>query len=80
MVVKQRFNLKFQFLANKRIPVPLRPPYSLDLARWNLYLSPKVKNALKRTHYQFVEGVKEKTAKLLKKMTSDVEYVEEDKS
>ncbi|VVC39540.1 Hypothetical protein CINCED_3A020937 [Cinara cedri] len=59
-----------QFLANKRIPVLEHPPYSPDLAPSDFYLFPKIKTALKRTHFRFVEEVKTKAADLLKGLTS----------
>lgn len=56
-----------QFLANKRITVLEHSPYFLDLAPCDFYLFPKVKSALKGTHFKSVgQG---KTADLLKKVT-----------
>jgi histone-lysine N-methyltransferase SETMAR len=60
-----------QFLADKRIPVLEHPPYSPDLAPCDFYLFPKVKSALKGTHFQSVEEVKAKTAELLNRVTAD---------
>jgi transposase len=50
-----------QFLANKCISVldpPPPPPYSPVLAPCDFYLFPKVKSALKGTHFQSVDKVK----------------------
>lgn len=58
-----------QFLTDKRIPVLDHPPYSPDLAPCDVFLFPKVKSALKGTHFQSVEEVKAKTAHLLNKMS-----------
>jgi hypothetical protein len=60
-----------QFLADKRIPVLDHPPYSPDLAPCDFYLFPKVKSALRGTHFQCVEEVKAKTAELLNRVTAD---------
>lgn len=57
------------FLAGKKIPVMDHPLYSPDLAPCDFYLFPKVKSALKRTLFQTVDEVKEKTATLLKRLT-----------
>ena len=58
-----------QFLAEKCITGLEHPPYSPDLAPCDFYLFPKLKSALKGTHFQSVEEVKTKTADILKKMT-----------
>lgn len=50
------------------------PPNSIDLGRRDSYLCPKLKTALKEIHFQFVEEIKAKTAKLLEMVTSDEEY------
>ncbi|VVC25243.1 Hypothetical protein CINCED_3A021518 [Cinara cedri] len=59
-----------QFLANKRIPALEYPPYSPDLTPCNFYLFTKIKTALKRIHFRFVEKVKTKAADLLKGLAS----------
>ena len=49
-----------QFLANKNITVLEHPPYSPDLALCNFCRFPKIKSALKGTHFVSVENVKAK--------------------
>jgi hypothetical protein len=46
-----------QFLAAKCIPVLQHPLYSSDLAPYGYYLFPKLKIALKGTHFQSVDEV-----------------------
>lgn len=60
-----------QFLTNKRISMLEYPLNLPDLAPCDSQLTPKVNRALKRTNLQFVEEVKAKTAKLLKRVTID---------
>jgi hypothetical protein len=62
-----------QFLAEKCIPVLEHPPHppSPDLAPCDLYLFPKLKRALKGTHFQTVDEGKSKTADLLNRMSAD---------
>jgi transposase len=47
-----------QFLAHKYIPVLEQPPYSPDLAPCDFYLCPKLKSALKGTHFQSADELK----------------------
>ena len=64
-----------QFLADRHISVLEHPPYSPDFAPCNFHLFPKVKSALKRTHFQSVEEIKAKMAELLKRVTtSDLQH------
>lgn len=51
------------------IPVLDHPPYLPDLAPCGFYLFHKVKSALKGTRFQSVEAVKEKAARVMKKLT-----------
>jgi hypothetical protein len=60
-----------QFLAVKCIPVLQHPLYSPDLAPCDFYLSPKVKNAFKGTHFLSVGEVKLKTVDLLNRISAD---------
>jgi hypothetical protein len=60
-----------QFLANKCIPVLQHPLYSPDLAPCDFHLFPKVKSAVKRTHFQPVDEVKSKTADLPHRVSAD---------
>lgn len=60
-----------KFLADKRIPVLEHPPYSPDLAPCDFFLFPKVKCALKGTHFRSVDEVKAETAQLLKGLGVD---------
>jgi hypothetical protein len=60
-----------QFLANKCIPVLEHPLYSADLAPCDFYLFPRMKSALKGTHFQSVNEVKSKTADLLNRVSTD---------
>ncbi|GFV58294.1 uncharacterized protein TNCV_558561 [Trichonephila clavipes] len=57
------------FSADKRITVIQHPPFSQDLTPYGFYQFLQVKNTLKRTHFQSVDEVKEKTADLLKMVT-----------
>ena len=47
------------------------PPFSPDLAPCDFYLFPKVKSPLKGTSFKSVEAVKEKAARVLKKLTEE---------
>lgn len=58
-----------QFLASKNITVLEHPPYSPDLAPCDFFLFPKIKSALKGTHFSMVEEVQAKTAELLRSLT-----------
>jgi hypothetical protein len=60
-----------QFLAHKCIPVLEHPLYSRDLAPCDFYLFPKLKSALKGTHFQSGNKVKSKMADLLKRMSAE---------
>jgi hypothetical protein len=60
-----------QFLANKCISVLQHPIYSPDLASCDFYLFPRVKSALKGTHFQSVNEVKSKTVDLLNRVSAD---------
>jgi len=55
-----------RFLAKNRTPVLQHPPYSPDLAPCDFWLFPKLKSALKGTHFESVEAVKTKTTEVLK--------------
>lgn len=60
-----------QFFAKRLFPILEHPPYSPDLAPCDFCLFPRVKRALKETHFQSVEEVKVKTADLLKRVISE---------
>jgi hypothetical protein len=60
-----------QFLADKCIPVLQHSLYSPDLVPYVLYLFPKVKNALKGTHFESVDEVKSETADPLNRVSAD---------
>jgi hypothetical protein len=60
-----------QFLADKCIAMLEPPPHSSDLAPCDFYLFPKVKNALKGTHFRSVDEMKSKTADLLNRASAD---------
>ncbi|KAL4131067.1 hypothetical protein QTP88_008418 [Uroleucon formosanum] len=49
-----------RFLAKNRTPVLQHPPYLPDLAPCDFWLFPKLKSALKGTHFESVEAVKTK--------------------
>ncbi|KAL4154057.1 hypothetical protein QTP88_001890 [Uroleucon formosanum] len=55
-----------RFLAKNRTPVLQHPPYSPDLAPCDFWLFPKLKSALKGTHFESVEAVKTKATEVLK--------------
>jgi hypothetical protein len=55
--------------SSARTPPPSR--YSTDLAPCDFYLFPKLKSALKGTHFQSVDEVKSKTADLLNRVLAD---------
>jgi len=55
-----------RFLAKNRTPVLQHPPYLPDLAPCNFWLFPKLKSALKGTHFESVEAVKTKATEVLK--------------
>ncbi|KAL4098417.1 hypothetical protein QTP88_023036 [Uroleucon formosanum] len=55
-----------RFLAKNRTPVLQHPPYSPDLAPCDFWLFPKLKSALKGTHFGSVEVVKTKATEVLK--------------
>jgi hypothetical protein len=46
-------------------------PHSPDLAPCDFYLFPKLKSALKETHFQSVDEVKSKLADLLNRVSAD---------
>ncbi|GFV67334.1 hypothetical protein TNCV_3670891 [Trichonephila clavipes] len=58
-----------QFSMNKFFTVHEHTPHSQDLAPEDFFQFLKVKNALKRTHFQSVDEVKAKTTELLKMET-----------
>lgn len=60
-----------QFLASKNITILEHLPYSPDLAPCDFFLFPKIKSALKGTHFATVKEVKEKTAELLRSLTEN---------
>jgi hypothetical protein len=60
-----------QFFADKCIPVLQHPLYSQDLASCDFYLFPKVKSALKGTHFLSVNEVKSKTVDLCNRVSDD---------
>jgi len=49
---------ELQFLAEKRIPVIKQPPYFLDLAPNDFWLSPTPKMGLKGTPFATMEDIK----------------------
>jgi hypothetical protein len=55
-----------QFLAKNRTQMLQHPPYSPNLAPCDFCLFPKLKNALKGTHFESVEAVKTKATEVLK--------------
>ncbi|KAL4089073.1 hypothetical protein QTP88_024146 [Uroleucon formosanum] len=61
-----------RFLAKNRTPVLQQPPYSPDLAPCDFWLFPKLKSALKGTHFESVEVVKTKATEF--GMTLNVSY------
>ncbi|VVC27913.1 Hypothetical protein CINCED_3A014477 [Cinara cedri] len=57
---------------DRRLSILLEyPPYSPDLVPCDFYLFPKIKTALKGTHFRSVEEVKTKAPDLLKGLTSE---------
>ncbi|KAL4126402.1 hypothetical protein QTP88_010624 [Uroleucon formosanum] len=56
-----------RFLAKNRTPVLQHPPYSPDLAPCDFWLFPKLKSALKGTHFESVEAVKTKVKGITRK-------------
>jgi len=55
-----------QFLAKNRTSVLQQSPYSQDLAPRDLWLFPKLKSALKATHFESVEAVNTKSTDVSK--------------
>jgi hypothetical protein len=60
-----------QFLDDTFIPLLQHPLYSTDLPPCDFCLFPKLKNALKGTHFQSVDDVRSKTAEILNKVSAD---------
>jgi hypothetical protein len=47
------------------------PAYSPDLAKYELFLFPKLKSLLKGTRFQSFEGIHKKTTELLKEISQN---------
>ena len=60
-----------QFLVNNNTTVLEHPPYLPDLAPCDLYLFPKIKSAIKGTHFLPVEDVKAKTTEILNSLSKN---------
>jgi hypothetical protein len=57
------------FLAKHKIPVLEHPPYSPELALCDFFLFPKIKSALKGTHFESVDAVKAKATEVMKTLS-----------
>jgi hypothetical protein len=57
------------FLAKHKVPVLEHPPYSPDLAPSDFILFPKIKSALKGTHFESVDAVRAKAMEVMKKLS-----------
>jgi len=55
-----------EFLPNKQITVLQHPAYSLDLAPYDFFLFPKIKEILKRRHFDDNDDIRSNTMAALK--------------
>jgi len=64
-----------EFLAKKNILVLPHPPYSPDVAPYDLYLFPKLKSKLKGHHFRTMENIQEiVTDELITLTENDFQY------
>ena len=60
-----------EFLAKNNITTIDYPPYSPDLAPYDFYLFPKVKNIMRDEHFVAIDIIKRETSKLLQELIKE---------